>query len=302
MKPAAFLPALFLLTLAACQPAEETGAPAATAEREASETVEAPAPADAPVRLVEQWKAEGFNAPEGVAAAPGGGYFISNVAGNGNDKDGAGWVSKISETGEVLEAQFGPTTMNAPKGMVVDRGILYVADLDRIHLINPDDGTLLKTMEIDGAEALNDMTAWNATLLASDSQGSKIWRISGDESGIWLEDERLSGVNGLTPDGDRLLVATMASGTLYEVNEAGDLTEIATGMENADGIGLIEGGYLVSSWPGQVWFVSEEGKVSEVLNTQEQGILQNDLTVFGNTVIIPNWMPGTVTAWTVEEK
>ncbi|HBX98321.1 MAG TPA: hypothetical protein DEG72_15620, partial [Hyphomonas sp.] len=38
------------------------------------------------VASIEQaWIAEGFESPEGVAAAPDGGYFISNVVGEGTD-------------------------------------------------------------------------------------------------------------------------------------------------------------------------------------------------------------------------
>ncbi len=282
-----------LALIAACEPANRTTeTPGPDSLRQTPET-------DAPIRLVERWKAEGFASPKGVAAAPGGGYFISNIAGEPDARDGSGWISKVSAEGEVLEERFA-TGMDAPQGMVVDRGILYVADIDRIHLVDPDDGTLLTTFDIKGAVALADMAAWNATVLVSDSAGGKIWRLAGDESGIWLEDERLAGVTGLEPDGDRLLVATKASGTLYAVNEAGALSEIVTGLDEAESVGRTEGGYLVSGLPGQVWFVSDKGETAELLNTQENGILQNDLTVFGDTVIIPNMLPGTVTAWTIE--
>ncbi|WP_300380218.1 hypothetical protein [Henriciella sp.] len=291
--------------LAACTPANEPEAgdteagtvttdTDAQAQEQASEETAPP-----PVSLTEKWKASGFNAPEGVAAAPDGAYFISNVGGDGSEKDGSGWISKVSPDGDVLAAEFA-TGMDAPKGMVVDRSILYVADIDRVHMVDPADGTLLNTMEIDGAQGLNDMTTWNASVLVSDSSGGRIWQINGDEASVWLEDDRLKGVNGLLGDGDRLLVATMSSGTLYEVTEAQEFSEIATGMENADGIGLTDGGYLVSAWPGQVWFVSEDGETHELLNTQEEGILQNDLTIIDGTVIVPNWLPGTVTAWSVE--
>ncbi|MGB3626866.1 MAG: hypothetical protein WA989_13610, partial [Henriciella sp.] len=150
------------------------------------------------------------------------------------------------------------------------------------------------------ADFLNDMVAWNATVLVSDSGAGRIYRLTGDEVDVWLEDERLAGVNGLTGDGDRLLIATMSSGSLYSVTEAMELQEIASGMVNADGIGVIEGGYLVSSWPGQIFHVSEGGEVSQALDTRSQSTFQNDLTILNETVIVPNWMPGTVTVWKVD--
>lgn len=303
------------LLCTACQPAEnetDTGTEADTsAEPEAtsSETTDQNAGAagtdveaawpDAPVDLVQLWTLDGFSAPEGVALAPDGNYFISNVAGNGDAEDGSGWISKISPFGEMIEAEFA-TGLDAPKGMVVDRGLLYVADINKIRVINSSDGSLLRTIDVEGADFLNDMTAWNAAVLASDSGTGRIYQLNGDEVSIWLEDERLQGANGLLPDGDRLLIATMGSGSLYEATAAGDLTEIASGMENADGIAIIDGGYLVSSWPGQIFHVTNDGEVSIALDTRAQSIFQNDLTLLNETVIVPNWMPGTVTAWKVD--
>jgi hypothetical protein len=36
-----------------------------------------------------------------------------------------------------------------------------------------------------------------------------------------------------------------------------------------------------------------------MIDTKADGILQNDLSVFGDVVIVPNWEPGTVTAWKI---
>ncbi|MGE6697067.1 hypothetical protein ACQKH5_05195 [Hyphomonas sp. NPDC076900] len=39
--------------------------------------------------------------------------------------------------------------------------------------------------------------------------------------------------------------------------------------------------------------------MTTLLDTQTGGILQSDLSVFGDVVIVPNWLPGTITAWRV---
>ena len=41
------------------------------------------------------------------------------------------------------------------------------------------------------------------------------------------------------------------------------------------------------------------GREALTLRRDETPILQNDLKIFGDTVIVPNWQPGTVTAWRV---
>ena len=99
---------------------------------------------------------------------------------------------------------------------------------------------------------------------------------------------------------DRRLIATMAEGKLIAYRGPGEETMIADGMKDADGVGLIPGGgYLVSSWPGEIYHVAEDGTVTKVIDTKADGILQNDLNVYGDIVIVPNWEPGTVTAWKI---
>ncbi len=261
------------------------------------------APADAPeagplpVASIDQvWVAEGFESPEGVAAAPGGGYFISNVVGEGSAKDRNGYISRVAEDGTVME-RYWAAKLDAPKGMTVLDGVLYATDIDKVVKLEALTGTQLGTVRIDGAKFLNDATTWNGTVFVSDSGDAAIYRIVDGAAELWLQDERLAGVNGLLGDGERMLVSTMTTGSLFSVSTEGELTEIAAGMENADGIGLVlGGGYLVSSWPGQIHYVGEDGAVATLVDGD---VMQNDLTVIGDTVIVPNWGQNTVTRWKV---
>jgi len=249
--------------------------------------------------LEQAWIAEGFNAPEGVAAAPQGGYFISNIVGEGAGKDGEGWISVLSEDGEIVTEKFAEG-LDAPKGMAVHDSRLYVTDIDQVRIFSAETGEPAGSIAIDGARFLNDATVWNGAVYVSDSGGASIHKLDGETATLWLEDERLDGVNGLLGDGGALYISTMTSGSLLSADAEGNLTEIANGMENADGIGLVPGGgWLVSSWPGAIYYVSPEGETTELLDTREAGTLQNDLTMFADTVIVPNWNPGTVTAWKV---
>src|SRR5690606_35093339 len=97
--------------------------------------------------------------------------------------------------------------------------------------------------------------------------------------------EGWGGINGLLGDGDRLLISTMGQGLLIEWRGEGAERVLARGMIEADGIGLVPGGgYLVSSWPGEIHYVSEDGQVTTLQDTKADGILQNDLSVFGDVV------------------
>ena len=215
--------------------------------------------------------------------------FISNVAGEGGDKDGEGWVSRLALDGTILEEKW-VEGLNAPKGMAVRDGKLFVSDYDQYHVIDIASATIENTYPVDGAGFLNDITTWQGGVYMSDSGSARIFQVDVNGYKEWLADERLGGVNGLTPDGDRLLIATMSSGSLFETRGAGELTEIATGMDNADGIAVLDdGSYLVSNWPGQIWHVGTNGTTTEVHNTVDVPVYQNDLTRVGNLIIVPNW-------------
>jgi hypothetical protein len=249
------------------------------------------------VASIEQvWIAEGFESPEGVAAAPDGGYFISNVVGEGTDKDGNGYISHLAADGNIT-AQYWAAKLDAPKGMAVLEGTLYAADIDSVVMFNVENGRRLDSVRIEGAKFLNDATDWNGAIYVSDSGDAAIYRISDGTAELWLQDERLAGVNGLLGDDDRMLISTMTTGSLFSVTAEGELTEMAVGMENADGIGLVPGGgYLVSSWPGQIHYVGEDGTVATLF---DEPVSQNDLTVIDDTVIVPNWRQNTVTTWKI---
>lgn len=288
------------LALAACsQPQSDAPAPDASApSAEASETSE-PETAALP-DLQQAWVAAGFSAPEGVAT-DGDILYISNVAGEGDAKDGEGWISRVRLDGGVLEEKW-IEGFNAPKGLGIRDGKLFVSDYDAYHVVDIASAEIENTYPVDGAGFLNDIAVWQGGVYLSDSGSARIFQIDVNGYKEWLADERLGGINGLTPDGDRLLIATMSSGSLLETRGARDLTEIATGMDNADGIAVLDdGSYLVSSWPGQIWHVSTNGEPTELHNTVDVPIYQNDLTRIGDLIIVPNWQPGTVTAWRLSD-
>lgn len=253
--------------------------------------------------LEQAWLTDGFSNPEGVAVAPDGALFISNVNGEGEAKDGNGFISRVSMSGEILDLKF-IEGLDAPKGMAVHDGHLYVADIDIVRIFDASTGAALDGAPIEGARFLNDVTVWKDDVFVSDSGTGRIWRFTGTSIDLWREGDELDGVNGLLGAGDKLFVSTMTSGSLFEATATGGWRTIATGMENADGIGVIDGGkggFLVSSWPGKIHHVSAKDSVSTLLDTTAENILQNDLTMIEGLVVVPNWEPGTVTAWRLKK-
>jgi hypothetical protein len=288
------VPALAAMWLAACggQTPDKVAEPAAPAE--------APEGAGESRALELLWTASGFEQPEGAALAPDGGYFISNIGpGPETELDGNGYVSKVNPDGTVAAAKFAEG-LHAPTGMAVRDGVLWVADRDGVAMIDAATGAAKGKVVIPDVAFLNDLTVWKGDVLVSDSGTATIHKVTPDGASVLATNAGWEGINGILGDGDRLLITTMTEGKLIDMRAPDAETLIATGMKDADGVGLVPGGgYLVSSWPGEVHYVSEDGKVSLLVDTKAENTLQNDLSVFGDVVIVPNWEPGTVTAWRI---
>ena len=254
-----------------------------------------------PITLEQAWVTTGLTEPEGVAFDSDG-LFISNMVGSdASKKDGEGWISRVSLDGELLEEKW-IDGMHAPKGMAVQNGKLFVSDGGAFHIVDIETAEIEQTHTIEDAVFLNDVTVWKNKVLLSDSGAARIYEIDASGYREWLSDERLTGVNGLTADGDRLLIAAMERGDLLETRDGKALKVLATGMVKNDGIAVLDdGGYLVSSWPGQIWYASSDGNVSLIADTENDPQSQNDLTRVGDLLVIPSKVPGVVTAWRVSD-
>ncbi len=289
------VPSLAMLLLAACGgPTREQEAELAVVADDIQEAIAGPRA----LELV--WTASGFEQPEGAALAPDGGYFISNIGpGESGALDGNGYISKLNADGSVAAAKFAEG-LHGPAGIVVHEGVLYAADRDGVAMFDAGTGAARGKLVMERVVFLNDITVWKGDVLVSDSGTATIHKVEPGGASLFASSEGWAGINGLLGDGDRLLVTTMTDGKLIAYRGPDDESLIATGMKDADGVGLVPGGgFLVSSWPGEIHHVSEDGFVTLMIDTKADGILQNDLSVFGDVVIVPNWEPGTVTAWKI---
>ena len=129
--------------------------------------------------------------------------YVSNVNGPPLDKDGNGFISKLSPEGEIEELEW-ITGLNAPKGMIMDGDKLYVTDIDRLVEIDPETGKIVGTYPAEGAIFLNDPAVGpDSTVYVSDIAGRKIFaRAPGaDTLEIWFAPDDLMHIIGLTRRG-----------------------------------------------------------------------------------------------------
>jgi len=249
--------------------------------------------------LTQAWSTGGFANPESVLLSPDGKFlFVSNVAGEGDARDGNGFISRVSLDGAMLEREWAKG-LDAPKGLAIAGQRLFVSDVTALVEIDIASGKVLARHDAEGAGFLNDVTvAPGNAVLVSDSAKARIYQWRKGRMSIWLEDELLRSINGLLAEEGRLVVSTMQGKLLAVDWKTRAITVLADGLGNADGIvALGRGAYLVSEWPGRMFHVRADGTPRVLLDTREVKRFLNDFILVGDRLIVPNWEPSSVTAY-----
>jgi sugar lactone lactonase YvrE len=149
--------------------------------------------ANAPVTLQEAWASDNtLRTPESVLFdRERNVLYVSNMnESNREQKDGDGFISRLSPDGEV-EQLYWVSGLNDPKGMALHNNVLYVADLDEIVAIATQTGSVLSRSKAEKAQNLNDVTAdGEGNVYASDSQRGRIYLLRNGRVTNWLDDTR----------------------------------------------------------------------------------------------------------------
>jgi hypothetical protein len=162
--------------------------------------------------LTPVWDLKGdFAAPESAYYhAASNSVFVSSINGQILDKDGNGYISRLSPDGKVVSAKW-VTGLNAPKGLRSLGNTLWVADIDEVVGMDIGSGTITSRVKVEGATFLNDLaTAPDGTIYTSDSNGLKIYATKDGKSAVFVEGaDVVEQPNGLLVDGPRLILGTI---------------------------------------------------------------------------------------------
>ena len=204
-----------------------------------------------------------------------GAYYVSNINGRPADKDGNGYISKISPNGNTIIQKFlgdkkGELLLHAPKGMAIVGKNIFVADIDTVKGFNKETGkpSVLVDMSKFGPKFLNDITADPlGVLYVSDTAMNCIYKIIPGEDyevTIFKEGKELCGPNGLAvnPKTKNLMVVTVSPGEVLEIDAAGKIHVLKKGLTGLDGIDYdIEGNFYVSSFEkGEIYKIPYFGR------------------------------------------
>jgi hypothetical protein len=175
-------------------------------------SVLAQAPASEGPTLTPIWDLKGdFAAPESAYYhAASNSVFVSSINGQILDKDGNGYISRLSADGKVVSAKW-VTGLNGPKGLRSVGNTLWVADIDEVVGVDIGSGKITSRVTVEGAMFLNDLaTAADSTVYVSDSMLSRIYAVKDGKSSVFVEGaDVVEQPNGLLVDGSRLILGTI---------------------------------------------------------------------------------------------
>ncbi|MCG6185756.1 NHL repeat-containing protein [Maribellus maritimus] len=253
------------------------------------------------IRLEKVWETKAdLKTPESVLYdAESDVIYVANIDGDPLEKDGNGFISILNPDGSEKDLYW-IKKLNAPKGMAIFDGKLYVSDIDQLIEIDIKKGKIIKKYEAAGAKFLNDVAVcMNGMIFVSDSETAKIYVLNHGEFKVWMVGEPFVSPNGLFTEKGKLYVGDT---DIYEVDI---LTQkINSVVEDAGGVDGLEknsdGDFIFSNWPGRI-FINQNGKTIKLLDStaREINTADIDFALKYELILVPTFYDNHVVAYKI---
>lgn len=226
--------------------------------------------------------------------------YVANIDGEPWGRDGKGSIGKVGLDGKIIATDW-VTGFNCAKGMGLHKGLLYVADLYCVKVIDTKKGMIVDSILVENGQGLNDLAVdKDGILYVTDSRAKKLYRIENKKPVLLLDS--LKGPNGIMKNKDGLFL--LDAGSLYKVNDDKSLVKMAEGMEGGtDGVENISGrDYIVSCWAGTIYYISQDGSKQLLLDTRAEKKNTADIGIDPEAKIIyvPTFFKNSVVAYEVK--
>ncbi len=250
--------------------------------------------------LEKVWETTGVKTPESVLYDEGNDViFVSDINGDPSQKNGTGFISTLNSDGTIKKLEW-VTGLDAPKGMAVYKGKLYVSDIDNLVEIDIKKGQIVKKYPAKDAKFLNDVTASSdGVIFVSDSQIAKIYALKNGKLSVWYEGSPFKGPNGLMAENGKLLVG---DDNIYEIDIASK--KVKKLVNDAGGVDGLEkdndGNFVFSNWPGRI-FIHKDGKTIKLLDTVDQKVNTADIDydLKHHLILVPTFFDNRIVAYKI---
>jgi hypothetical protein len=295
--------------------ASAEAAPAASASAAAAPAT--PPPPAAPT-AVAKWT--GLSTPESVLYdADADRYLVSNINGKPDGKDNNGFISVLSPDGTTttpkwIEGGKEKVKLDAPKGLGIAKGVLYVADISVVRTFDAKTGAPKGDVAVPGATFLNDIAIGpDGKVYVSDTGvklGAKgfeptgtdaVYEIDKGHAKALAKGKDLGGPNGLVVTDKGLVVVTTGSGEVYLLDDKGKMQNASkppTGM--LDGVIALGDSLLVTSWEGSAIYKGPLGGSFEKVLSDQKSPADIGYDTKRGRVLVPHFLEDTVEAYEIK--
>jgi sugar lactone lactonase YvrE len=240
-------------------------------------------------------------------------YLVSNINGKPTDVDNNGYIADLSPEGKANNLKFiaggaNKVKLDAPKGLAISNGILYVTDLTYVRKFDVKTGAPKGDIKVPGATFLNDIAAAPDGRIFFTDSGIKAGKEGFEPTGTdavyvldkgkvkpYAKSKDLGGPNGILWVDKGPVVVTFNSNELFRLDEKGkkqDITKLPEG--GLDGIVAVDDSLLVSSWKGSAVYRGKVGGTFEVVIPNVGGPADIGFDTKRKRVLVPRLMDSVV--------
>ncbi len=225
--------------------------------------------------------------------------YVSNIDGHHSEKDGKGFISVLKPDGSISKLDW-LTGLNAPKGMAILDGSLYVTDIDELVQVNIASSSVVNRYPVQDAAFLNDAATDGKNIYFSDTETGRVHVL--ENGTVNLVTEGMDGINGLAfnqagqlfiLDGKGLHKYIMADKNTESLND------VVTG---GDGLVVVDDStFIASRWQGEIYLI-RNGKEHLLLDTKSEGSNTADIDYVPSQklVLVPTFMKNRVAAYKLD--
>lgn len=221
--------------------------------------------------------------------------FVSNINGQPLDQDGNGYLSILNRDGSIAVQEW-VTGLDAPKGMAITEGMLYVTNIDELVAIDIAEGVIKQRYPVEGSQFLNDVAVGGEVVYFSDMSTGKLHALTNGEVSTLAEG--LEGINGLAYNTEEENLYMLNGAGVQRRDKEGTISTYHAELSGGDGLILLEEDvFLVSRWQGEIWII-QNGETTMLLDSKDEmqtadiGYLPEE-----NLVLVPRFFSNKVSAY-----